>query len=75
MRNAARLAARDRALVSVEEIIMARKGRANEPRRDAAVQFARKVIEARGNVTDADTDISTASTWRVAAGDPEPRRA
>lgn len=36
------------------EIILARKGHATDPKRDAAVQFARKVIEARGKVTDGD---------------------
>jgi uncharacterized peroxidase-related enzyme len=36
------------------EIILARKGHAADPKRDAAVQFARKVIETRGNVSDAD---------------------
>jgi uncharacterized peroxidase-related enzyme len=35
-------------------IILARKGHATDPKRDAAVQFARKVIETRGNVSDAD---------------------
>ncbi|MBP0622350.1 carboxymuconolactone decarboxylase family protein [Cupriavidus consociatus] len=42
------------AKLPADEVILARKGRANDPKRDAAVQFARKVIEARGNVTDAD---------------------
>jgi uncharacterized peroxidase-related enzyme len=37
-----------------DEIILARKGRATDPKRDAAVQFARKVIETRGKVSDAD---------------------
>ncbi|BCG02573.1 hypothetical protein PPGU19_071410 (plasmid) [Paraburkholderia sp. PGU19] len=37
-----------------DEIIFARKGHATAPQRDAAVQFARKVIETRGQVTDAD---------------------
>jgi uncharacterized peroxidase-related enzyme len=37
-----------------EEIILARKGRASDPKRDAAVQFARKVIENRGQVSEAD---------------------
>jgi uncharacterized peroxidase-related enzyme len=36
------------------EIILARKGNAIDPKRDAAVGFARKVIEARGKVSDAD---------------------
>jgi alkylhydroperoxidase family enzyme len=38
------------------EIILARQGHASDPKRDAAVQFARKVIDTRGNVTDADLD-------------------
>jgi uncharacterized peroxidase-related enzyme len=42
------------AKLPADEIILARKGHASDPKRDAAVQFARKVIEARGNVTDAD---------------------
>ena len=37
-----------------DEIILARMGRASDPKRDAAVQFARKVIETRGEVSDAD---------------------
>jgi uncharacterized peroxidase-related enzyme len=37
-----------------EDIVLARKGHASDPKRDAAVQFARKVIETRGHVTDAD---------------------
>jgi uncharacterized peroxidase-related enzyme len=42
------------AKLPVDEIILARKGHATDPKRDAAVQFARKVIETRGNVSDAD---------------------
>jgi uncharacterized peroxidase-related enzyme len=42
------------AKMPADEIILARKGHAADPKRDAGVQFARKVIEARGNVTDAD---------------------
>jgi uncharacterized peroxidase-related enzyme len=42
------------AKLPADEIILARKGRASDPKRDATVQFARKVIEARGKVTDAD---------------------
>ena len=42
------------AKLSGDEIILARKGHASDPKRDAAVQFARKVIETRGNVSDAD---------------------
>jgi uncharacterized peroxidase-related enzyme len=40
--------------MSPDEVILARKGHATDPKRDAAVQFARKVIETRGNVSDAD---------------------
>lgn len=36
------------------EILLARKGHASDPKRDAAVQFASKVIETRGKVSDAD---------------------
>lgn len=42
------------AKVSADEIILARKGHATDPKRDAAVQFARQVIETRGKVTDSD---------------------
>jgi uncharacterized peroxidase-related enzyme len=42
------------AKMPAEEIILARKGRSSELKRDAAVQFARKVIETRGQVNDAD---------------------
>jgi uncharacterized peroxidase-related enzyme len=42
------------AQLTADEIILARKGHASDPKRDAAVQFARKVIETRGQVTDAD---------------------
>ncbi|MCO4862001.1 peroxidase-related enzyme [Cupriavidus sp. WGlv3] len=42
------------ARLAADEIILARRGHATDPKRDAAVQFARKVIETRGNVTDAD---------------------
>jgi uncharacterized peroxidase-related enzyme len=38
------------------EINLARQGHASDPKRSAAVQFARKVIGSRGNVTDADLD-------------------
>jgi len=37
-----------------DEIILARKGIANDPKRAAAVDFARKVIQTRGHVSDAD---------------------
>ncbi len=39
------------------EIILARKGHASDPKRDAAVRFARKVIETRGHVSDADLKV------------------
>jgi uncharacterized peroxidase-related enzyme len=42
------------AKLPADDIILARKGHANDPKRDAAVQFARKVIETRGQVSDAD---------------------
>ena len=44
----------EHARMSADEIILARKGHASDPKRDAAVQFARKVIETRGKVSDAD---------------------
>jgi len=37
-----------------EEIIMARQGHSSDPKRDAAIQFARKVTENRGRITDED---------------------
>ena len=37
-----------------EEIILAREGHASDPKRDAVVQFARKVIQTRGEISDAD---------------------
>ncbi len=51
------------AKLSAEDIILARKGRATDPKRDAAVQFARKVIENRGHVTDADLEAVTAAGY------------
>ncbi|MEM5275446.1 peroxidase-related enzyme [Cupriavidus taiwanensis] len=42
------------ARLAPDEIVLARKGHASDPKRDAAVRFARKVIETRGNVGDAD---------------------
>src|SRR3546814_9747432 len=36
------------AKLPADDIILARKGHARDPKRDAAVQFARKVIETRG---------------------------
>ncbi|WP_180733439.1 carboxymuconolactone decarboxylase family protein [Paraburkholderia sp. PGU19] len=46
--------AKHMAELPADEITLARKGHASDPKRDAAVQFARKVIEKRGQVTDAD---------------------
>jgi uncharacterized peroxidase-related enzyme len=48
------LTAEHMAKLPADEIILARKGHATDPKRDAAVQFARKVIETRGQVGDAD---------------------
>jgi len=42
------------AKLPADDIILARKGHASDPKRDAAVRFARKVIETRGHVSDAD---------------------
>jgi uncharacterized peroxidase-related enzyme len=44
----------EHAKMSADEIILARKGHASDPKRDAAAQFARKVVETRGKVSDAD---------------------
>jgi len=44
------------AKLPADEIILARKGHATDPKRDAAVQFARKVVETRGQVGDADLE-------------------
>ena len=46
--------AADKAKLPADEIILARKGHAIDPKRDAAVQFARKVIETRGQVSEPD---------------------
>src|SRR3954470_22916258 len=43
----------EHAKMSADEIILAWKGHATDSKRDAAVQFARKVIETRGQVSDA----------------------
>jgi len=42
------------AKMSSDDVILARKGHASDPKRDAAVQFAHKVIERRGQVSDED---------------------
>lgn len=44
------------AKLSADEIILARKGLASDPKRNAALQFAKKVIETRGHVTDTDLE-------------------
>ena len=44
------------AKMSTDEIILARLGDATDPKRHAAVRFARKVIETRGKVSDADVE-------------------
>jgi len=51
------------AKMPADEIILARKGHASDPKRDAAVQFARKVIETRGKVADADLDALRAAGY------------
>jgi alkylhydroperoxidase family enzyme len=45
------------AKLPTDEITLARKGHASDPKRDAAVQFARKVIETRGHVSDVDLKV------------------
>ena len=37
-----------------DEILLARQGHASDPKRDAAIRFARKVIETRGKTSDTD---------------------
>lgn len=46
------------AKLPADEIILARRGHASDPKRDAAVQFARKVIETRGHVEDDDLEAA-----------------
>jgi uncharacterized peroxidase-related enzyme len=46
--------AKHMAKLPADEIVLARKGHANDPKRDAALQFARKVIETSGKVSDGD---------------------
>src|SRR6201991_4531794 len=41
------------AKLPADEIILARKGHASDAKRNAALQFARKVIETRGQISDA----------------------
>ena len=40
--------------VPADKTILARKDHAIDPKRDAAIQFARKVIQTRGQVSDSD---------------------
>ena len=47
-------AAEHMAKLRADDSILARKGHAGDPKRDAAVQFARKVVETGGKVSDAD---------------------
>ena len=47
-------AAEHMAKLPADEIILARKGHAKDPKRDAAIRFTRKVIETRGKVSDTD---------------------
>jgi uncharacterized peroxidase-related enzyme len=42
------------AKLPANEIVLARKGHATDPKRNAAIEFARKVIETRGKVVDDD---------------------
>ncbi|MEY9380504.1 carboxymuconolactone decarboxylase family protein [Rhizobium leguminosarum] len=42
------------AKLPADDIILARKGHASDPKRDAAVQFAQKVIKSRGQVSEGD---------------------
>lgn len=42
------------AKLPANEIILARMGHASDPKRDAGIQFARKVAETRGKISDAD---------------------
>lgn len=46
----------EHAKIPPDEIILARKGHAGDPKRDAAVQFARQVAETHGKVTDVDVN-------------------
>ncbi|MEX6687954.1 carboxymuconolactone decarboxylase family protein [Danxiaibacter flavus] len=42
------------ARLPADEIMLARKGHATDPKRDAAAQFAYKIIKSRGQVSEAD---------------------
>lgn len=52
--------AAEKARVLPNDIILARQGHATDPKRDAAVQFTRKDIEIRGQVSDTDVQASRA---------------
>jgi alkylhydroperoxidase family enzyme len=54
------------AKLSADEIVLARKGLANDPKRNAALNFAKKVIETRGHVTDADLEAVRAAGFSEA---------
>jgi uncharacterized peroxidase-related enzyme len=49
------------AKISADEIALARAGRSNDPKADAAVRFAVKVAEMRGHVADADLEAVRAA--------------
>lgn len=51
------------AKLPAEDIVLARQGHARDPKRDAAVRFARKVTESRGHVTDADVQTVRAAGY------------
>ena len=54
------------AKLPADEIILARKGHLSDTKRDAAVRFARKVIETRGKVGDADLKVVRDAGYRDA---------
>jgi len=57
------------AKLPADEIILARKGHASDPKRDAALQFARKVIETRGKVNEPPTaPLSGGQDWTPIEG-------
>lgn len=45
------------AKMTPEDVLLARKGSALDPRRSAAIEFAKKVIQARGRVSDSDLKL------------------
>ena len=54
------------AKLPANEITLARKGHASDPKRNAAIQFARKVIESRGKISDADLKAVRAAGYTEA---------